>query len=210
MSLNIDTYNLGAWQTNCYVVSVRGHNRCWIVDAGYEPDEMIDAVRRSHREPSRLILTHAHLDHIAGIEQIQRVWRDLPVAVHEAEAGFLDDPDLNMSTMVGQPIRGLTANETLTHGQTLNLNGVSFEIRHTPGHSPGGITLYCSQYKTAIVGDTLFSGSIGRYDFATSDGATLFGSIRDQLLTLPDDTRILPGHGPETTIAEEQRHNPYL
>ena len=209
-AVNIETFCLGAWQTNCYVVSVRGCERCWIVDAGFEADEMIDAIRRRGLTPNRLILTHGHLDHIAGVEAMRRVWRDLPIAIHETEADFLTDPELNLSVMIGESIVAPPASEFLSHGQTLTLGDVTFEIRHTPGHSPGGIAVYQPQSKVAIVGDTLFAGSIGRYDFPTSDGPTLFKSIREQLLTMPDDTRILPGHGPATTIADEQRHNPYL
>jgi len=102
------------------------------------------------------------------------------------------------------------ATGTIAHGEVLTLNGVEFEVRHTPGHSPGGLTFINVANNVAIVGDTLFAGSIGRYDFPTSDGPLLMKSIQEQLYTLPDDIVCLPGHGPATTVGQEKRTNPYV
>ncbi len=209
-TLTLDTFCLGAWQTNCYLVGLPDGERCWIVDAGFEPEPMIDTISQRGLTPERLILTHGHLDHIAGVDAIRAVWPDLPIAIHEADRDFLTDPTLNLSAMIDQPITVAPATEFVAHGQTLTLGDVAFEVRHTPGHSPGGITLGQSDAGLAIVGDTLFAGSIGRYDFPTSDGEALFRSIREQLLVMPDDTRILPGHGPATTIGAEKQGNPFL
>ncbi len=209
-NVNIETFCLGAWQTNCYVVSMRGHDRCWIVDAGYEAEPMVESIRRRGLSPTRLILTHAHLDHIAGIDTVRHIWPNLPITIHETEADFLGDPQQNLSVMVGELIHAPAADEFIAHGQSLTLGDATFEVRHTPGHSPGGITLYEPREEVAIVGDTLFAGSIGRHDFPHSDGPTLMRSIHEQLLTLPDATRILPGHGPATTIRDERMRNPYL
>lgn len=206
--LNIETFCLGEWMTNCYVVSVA--DRCWVVDAGFEPRPMIEYIRRQALTPSQVVLTHAHVDHIAGLGEVLEAFPDLPILVHEAETAFLTDPSLNLSVALDRPVCSPSATGQLEHGQILELGGVRIEVRHTPGHSPGGVTLYQQEAGIAIVGDALFAGSIGRHDFPTSNQETLLRSIRDQLLILPDHTRVLPGHGPETTIGREKRMNPFL
>jgi glyoxylase-like metal-dependent hydrolase (beta-lactamase superfamily II) len=100
--------------------------------------------------------------------------------------------------------------ETLEDEQALGLGETRWHVLHTPGHSPGGVTLHCPDLAVAFAGDTLFAGSIGRYDFPSSDGPTLFASIRHRLYTLPDDTAVLPGHGPATTVAREKKSNPFV
>ena len=208
--LQIQAFVLGDWRTNCYVVHREGGRRCWIVDAGFEPGPLIEAVRSGGLEPEALVLTHAHVDHIAGIEAVRAVWPGLPIMIHEAEAEFLTDPVLNLSIVLEEPVVAPAADRTMRHGDVLELDGVQFEVRHTPGHSPGGVCLYQPDRGVALVGDTLFEGAIGRYDFPTSDGAALMRSIHEQLMTLPDETRVFPGHGPETTIGRERASNPFL
>ncbi len=208
--LNMEAFCLGPWQTNCYVLWVDEGPGCWVVDAGFDPQPLIAQVEQRGLKPSRIILTHAHLDHIAGLRAMRERWTEATVTMHRAEEDFLSDPVKNLSAMTGQPFTADPPDDFVEHGETLELDGIGFEIRHTPGHSPGGITLCQAEKKLALVGATLFAGSIGRYDFPTSDGAALMRSIHDQLLCLPDDTRIYPGHGPDTTIGNERRGNPFL
>lgn len=208
--LNIASFTLGEWMTNCYVVHCPGNAACWIVDAGFEPQTLIEYVVAKNLEPQHVLLTHAHVDHIAGLEQIRTHWPSVPILIHPDESAFLTDPMLNLSALLAQPVVAPAATGELTEGQSLTLGGHRFEVRHTPGHSPGGVTLYQADQKVAIVGDTLFAGSIGRYDFPTSDGEQLMESIRTQLMSLPDDTRVLAGHGPDTTIGDERETNPFL
>ena len=207
--LVIDMHTLGMWQANCYVVHAGGPD-CWIVDAGFDPESMIAAIEAADLTPTHLLLTHGHIDHIAGIETVRSKWADLPILIHEAESTYLTDPDNNLSGPFGMPIVAPEATGTLEAGGALTIGDYTFEIRHTSGHSPGGVTLYCRQTGEAIVGDTLFAGSVGRHDFPHSDGPTLFQSIREQLLTLPDETAVYPGHGPATTVGTERRSNPFL
>ena len=209
-SIHIETFALGDWQTNCYLVTAADSTDCWIVDAGFDPQPMIAAIRKQNLSPTHILLTHAHLDHIGGLEPIHNTWPDIPILIHDAETTYLTDPVNNLSAMWGQPVIAPQSTGTLTHGQTLTLAGQIFEVRHTPGHSPGGVTLYHAPSNQALVGDTLFASGIGRFDFPHSDGATLMRSIHDQLMTLPDDVRIYPGHGPASTIGRERATNPYL
>ena len=204
-----ETFPLGPFETNCYVVSAPNRH-CWIIDAGFAPEVMLDYIRDERLEPQRLILTHAHADHVAGVGEVAAAFPGLPIEIHESERDVPADASKNLSLLVGQPVVSPDPTGTIDHGDELRLGELSFEVRHTPGHSPGGITLYCSTLQWAFVGDTLFAGSIGRFDFPTSDGPALIRSIHEQLLTLPDDTRVMPGHGPETTIGRERQSNPYL
>jgi len=209
--LHVECFTLGDWQTNCYVVHIGARGgACWAVDAGFEPAPMIAYIQERDLTPQQILLTHAHVDHIAGLHEVRRALGEPPIFIHPAERAFLTDTFLNLSAMTDTPIVAPEADEDLTPGQVLELEGTSFEVRHTPGHSPGGVSLYQARAGVVLVGDALFAGSIGRYDFPTSDGSLLLRGIREQLLTLPDATRVLPGHGPETTIGQERRTNPFL
>jgi glyoxylase-like metal-dependent hydrolase (beta-lactamase superfamily II) len=207
---------LGAFETNCYVVATRQapgaplDRACWIVDAGERPAALVAAVRAEGLEPAAIILTHAHADHIAGLEEVRAAFPSAPVLAHPAERAFYGDPQLNLSAFVAQPIAARPPTGDLVHGQRLDLNGTRWRVLHTPGHSPGGITLACDDAPVALVGDTLFAGSIGRVDFPTSDPAALWRALTGVLMALPDATTVHPGHGPSTTIGQERAHNPFL
>ncbi len=213
--LKVERFILGDWQTNCYVLSVG--EVCWLVDAGFGPEAMLAHVAEAGGPGSpgglkveKVVLTHAHVDHIAGLWAVRAAWPGVEIVVHEAEREFLVDTSLNLSSFLAEPVVGPDADAVVRHGEVLDLNGVALEVRHVPGHSPGGIALVAHETQQAIVGDTLFAGSIGRHDFPTSDGALLMRSIREQLLTLPEAFEIWPGHGPGTTVAREASTNPFL
>ncbi len=206
--LTIEPFCLGAWQTNCYVV--HAGRDCWVIDAGFDPGPMLDYLSQHGLTPSKVVLTHAHVDHIAGLSDVRVAYPDVPILIHEDERGWLGDPTLNLSIALAEPLTAPPATGVMRHGDELQLSGLAFEVRHTPGHSPGGVTLYQPDHHVALVGDALFAGSVGRVDFPTSDPATLIRSIQEQLYTLPDDTRVLPGHMEETTIGREKATNPYV
>ena len=208
--LQIASFSLGDWLTNCYVLHVDGSTDCWIVDAGFEPEPLIEYVRQHQLEPRQVLLTHAHVDHIAGLSALRAFWPGVSILIHAAEKAFLTEPMLNLSSALDRALIAPDATGTLDPAEPLTLDGHEFEVRHTPGHSPGGVALYQQQEKVVFVGDTLFAGSIGRHDFPSSNGPLLLETIRSQLLSLPDDTRVLSGHGPDTTIGEERRHNSFL
>ena len=198
---------------NSRLIISQGEPCCWVVDPGFAPatDNLLKYLTERNLSPEAVILTHAHADHIAGLSQVLNVHEMLPVHLAKIEWSYLEDPSQNLSTMTGMELR-VKAPELrdLAPDQVLELGGTQWQVLDTSGHSPGGRTLYCSQAQTAIVGDALFAGSIGRVDFPHSDGPRLLSNIREKLFTLPGATRVCSGHGPDTTIEIERSTNPFF
>lgn len=209
----IQVFALGGFQTNCMVVTdgePEPGKHCLIVDCGYEPDELLSFVEERELKAERVVLTHAHADHIAGLHELHTRLGPVPISMHRAEEQWMNDPMLNLSAALGLNVTAPLPNEFLSEGDTVGIGKVVFEIRETPGHSPGGISLIHAPSKNALVGDSLFNGSIGRTDFPGSSFETLAESIRTKLYSLDPDTVVYPGHGPATTIGREMQTNPFV
>ncbi|MCG3138455.1 MAG: putative metallo-hydrolase [Phycisphaerae bacterium] len=198
---------------NSRVVHPEDEKCCWVIDPGLPPAtaQLLSYIRDQHLQPAAVMLTHAHADHVAGVPEVCRAYQDIPVYLAEVEWAFLDDPSNNLSQMIGV---GLVVQverlSDLMAGSQLTLGSSCWQVLDTSGHSPGGRSLYCAAHQVVVVGDALFSGSVGRTDFHHSNADQMFRNIRNQLLTLPDDTCVLSGHGPDTTIGEERQNNPFL
>lgn len=198
---------------NSRIVATGRQAECWVIDPGLPPasENLLSFLSEKELSPQALILTHAHADHIAGVPLVLEHFADLPVYLAEIEWPFLADPAQNLSAMGGIDLRVSVANLLdLAVGMTLELGRTRWQVFDTSGHSPGGRTLYCDAEGIALVGDALFAGSIGRVDFPHSDGARLLANIREQLFTLPGQTRICSGHGPDTTVEVERSTNPFF
>jgi len=202
---------LGLYETNCYIL--RRDNQagdCLIIDAGLDCAPLIDFLRQRKLSPAALVLTHGHIDHIAGINALRDNFPDIKVYIHQLDADMLEEPFSNLSAMTGAAFITGPADFTLQDGDVVEQAGVKLQVLHTPGHTPGGISLYSAEDGIVFSGDALFADSVGRTDFPGGSMPQLVTGIKDKLLTLPDETKVYPGHGPETTIAREKTYNQYL
>lgn len=206
--LRVRTLELAPLATNCYVVSDED-GRAFIVDPGYEYERVLSAVEGL--AVSHILLTHAHFDHIGGVQAVKEA-TGAQVLIHKAEAAWLTDPVLNLSAVrseyVPWPVKGPEPDGLLEDGDRLELLGREVVALFTPGHSPGHVSFLMDD--VLFGGDLLFAGSVGRTDLPGGDFETLLASIREKLLPLDPSTRVLPGHGPSTTIGAELESNPFL
>jgi hydroxyacylglutathione hydrolase len=209
--MKIDTLILGLYENNCYILRKDlKHSDCLIVDTGLDAEPLVEFLTKHELNPQAVLLTHGHADHIAAINELKNHWPNMKVCIHREDAQMLSNPKTNMSVLAGISLRTSPADEFLEDDATVSFAGISLEILHTPGHTPGGVCLYIPAAGVVFSGDTLFAASVGRTDFPYGDSARLIAGIKEKLLTLPETTVVYPGHGPATTIREEKMTNPYL
>mgnify|MGYP006414901139 CR=1 FL=1 len=201
---------LGPLQTNCYIVYDENKS-CLIVDPGDNPKKLATVIEQLELKPEAILLTHAHFDHIGAVDRIRDKY-GIKVYIHEKEKDWLSDPALNGSRhfMLNELIKARPADHLIKDEGVMSLGSFKFEVFETPGHSPGSISIYFSDAEFVLAGDALFNGSIGRTDLPGGNHNQLIKSIHDKLLTLPEQTEVLPGHGPTTTIGLEMDSNPFL
>ncbi|MGG0658607.1 MBL fold metallo-hydrolase [Rummeliibacillus pycnus] len=208
--LNIRTYPLGPVQANCYLVS-NSDKECLVIDPGGEGDKLVRQIRALNLNPVGILLTHAHFDHIAAVDTVRDSFK-IPVYLHKKESSWLKDPMKNGSGRYAEipDVIISPADYLIEKEKILELGNFKLEILHTPGHSPGSISFVFEDEGFAIVGDTLFEGSIGRTDLEEGNSKLLLASIHDKLLTLDEETIIYPGHGNPTRVDIEMEQNPFL
>jgi glyoxylase-like metal-dependent hydrolase (beta-lactamase superfamily II) len=209
--MHIDTFVLGDFETNCYCLRAdKSRQDCILIDPGLHPYPVVQYLEKENLAPVAIVITHGHIDHIGGVEIIRELYPDSKVYIHKADAAMLTSPAGNLSMVAGTVFQARPAEEILENHLEIRIAGLRFEVLHTPGHTPGGICLYCPSEGVVFVGDTIFAGSVGRTDFPGGSHQQLIDSIRNHLLNLPETTKLYPGHGPATTIRNEKKHNPYL
>ena len=198
---------VGPFEVNCYVIVNEQNGECLLIDPGDEPSKIIELIENNQWKPLKIINTHNHIDHVRHLFQVKNHF-DIPFYIHE------DDLPLLESLKEQALFFGLDCSPIpevdgfLSDGDVFEMDNQTVKILHTPGHSPGSISIYLQG--DVFVGDVLFKGSIGRTDLYGGNYQRLMNSIRDKLLTLPDETIVHSGHGPETTIGNEKRQNPFL
>jgi len=209
----LDAFPVGPIQANCVLLGDPSTGVLAVIDPGEEAPRILERIEASGLSPSLILHTHGHLDHAGGTAELaRRLGPEVPIGLHR------DELDLYRSLAMQGRMFGLEAVTPpeptlwLAHGDRLAVGRLELEVRHTPGHSPGGVcfVVHGAPEPTVVVGDVLFAGSIGRTDLFGGSFEVLERSIRDQLYSLPDATRVVCGHGPDTTIGREKRSSPFV
>lgn len=213
----------GSFQANCFVLAPEAGGPCVVVDPGEDSEQPLDEVLRRHRlDPVAVLLTHGHFDHVFAVAPVCD-GNDIPAWIHPEDRALLSDPLRALSTEAREffggriQLREPREVRALADGTSLELAGLTLTVDHTPGHTRGSVTFRSVSSdgpgegrNLLISGDTLFAGSIGRTDLPGGDHEQMLASLRDKILVLDDETTVLPGHGPNTTIGQERANNPFL
>ena len=201
---------VGLFQENCWVVGSRQRGEAVVIDPGDEPEEILALARDMGVKITRVLASHAHLDHIMAARDIVQA-TGAPFLLHAGDVRIAEYMPEAARQWLGREVEPPPDIDAFpVDGQDIEVAGVALKVIHTPGHTPGSVSLYAAEAHLLFSGDTLFRESIGRTDLPGGDTQTILQSIRQRLYTLPDDTRVLPGHMQETTIAYERAHNPFV
>lgn len=200
---------VGYLKTNCYILHKEGMNTCIVVDPGDDAELIFNELEKEKLTPEFIVLTHAHFDHIHEIPALKEKWPDIKLYCLDKEARVLADRNLNASLRFHRP-QEFEPDAVFGDGDIVELAGLSFKVISTPGHTIGSACFLFESNRILLSGDTLFYENVGRSDFATGNGEMLMNSISEKLFALPDDIKVLPGHGEPTTIKHEKEYNPFF
>lgn len=208
--MKLGTLPVTAFEQNCSLILDEETNRLAIVDPGGDIERIMDAIGQMGGQPEKILVTHAHLDHIGAVAELaERL--GIPIEGPHIEDRFWIEMLPQQAQMLGMPAPPpFTPDRWLTDGDTVTVGNMTFQVLHCPGHTPGHVIFYQADEKLALVGDVLFAGSIGRTDFPRGDYQQLVSSIREKLFPLGDDINFVPGHGPMSTFGHERANNPFV
>jgi glyoxylase-like metal-dependent hydrolase (beta-lactamase superfamily II) len=205
--MKIILLEVGALGTDCYIAVNEEEKLGVIIDPGADARFILKKVKGEGLKIEAILLTHGHSDHIGALKEVAEALK-APVMIGEKDANMLTNARFNLSTFMGENITCDKANRLLKDGDIVEAAGLAFEVMETPGHTPGGCCFKCGD--VVFCGDTIFCESIGRTDFPGGSYPQLIQSIKSKILTLADDVKLLPGHGPATEVGWERRMNPFL
>jgi hydroxyacylglutathione hydrolase len=193
--------------SNCYLLIDNNSREALVLDPGCDAKRIYNTIQKTNAKLKYIVNTHGHWDHIGANMDLQEMI-EVPILIHELDAPFLQDSQLNLAKFFLADGNGSSAQRLLESGDTIELGSLKIEVIHTPGHTPGGICLLCEDL--LFTGDTLFKLSIGRSDLGQGNHQTLLASIADKLALLDDELIVLPGHGPASVLGYEKKNNPYF
>ena len=200
---------VGPLHCNCSVIGDETTREAMVIDPGDDIEDVAAIINKHNLKVKQIVITHAHIDHVGGAMKL-RALTGAPILLNQNDFALLKMIDVQ-ATWVGMESPGeVKIDAELAHGDNLSAGGLSANVLHTPGHSEGSVCLYFPAEKLLIAGDTLFAGSIGRTDLPGGSFEKIMRSLHQRVLALPDDTVVIPGHGPKTTIGDEREGNPYL
>jgi hydroxyacylglutathione hydrolase len=202
----IHAMSVGPLQANCYIVGCEQTHQAAVIDPGGDADQILMALAKEKLTVQAIINTHGHFDHVSANKRLKEV-TNAPLMVHQLDAAMLVHLSQSAASWGLRAEDSPQPDRLLSEGDTIDVGRIQFKVLHTPGHTPGGISLYADS--AVFVGDTLFAGSIGRTDFPGGDYDTLIASIQKKLFALPDETNVYTGHMESTTIGREKRTNPF-
>lgn len=200
---------VGPLACNCSVFGDESTRRAVVVDPGDDVDDIERLLRRHGLSVTAIIITHAHIDHIGGAQKLKAA-TGAPVCLNRNDLAIYDQIEMQAAWLGMAPPERVRVDHSPAEGERIAVGSAGLEVLHTPGHTPGSISLWCPAEKKLVAGDTLFRDSIGRTDLPGGDPRQILRSIRDKLLVLPEETLVIPGHGPTTTLGRERSHNFFL
>ncbi len=202
-------FPVGPLQCNCSVIGDEQTHEAMVIDPGDQVDEILNILREHHLKLTQIVVTHAHIDHVGGAMKLKAA-TGAPILMNQDDHALLKLLDVQATWIGMKPPGAVEVDEAVANGRVLKIGNIAANVIHTPGHTEGSICLYFPGEKTLIAGDTLFAGSIGRTDLPGGSFDKIMSSIHTRLMALPDDTYVVPGHGPATTIGTERDTNPFL